>query len=107
MARLFEAKPLIWVKQRLSQKVVGVLGTHSDQNFFLQRKHAALGQQTQSNLLNQVWYIIHLEVWRPLRQVGASQAVHAALPKSLGRKQLGVVGAVNKGEGVGTPAVWF
>ena len=107
MAGLFEAKPLAGVEQRLSQKIVGVLGTHGDQNFFLQRKHAALGQQTQSYLLNQVWYIIHLEVWRPLRQVGASQAVHAALPKSLSRKQLGVVSAVNKGEGVGTPAVWF
>ena len=107
MAGLFEAKPLAGVEQRLSQKIVGVLGTHGDQNFFLQRKHAALGQQTQSNLLNQVWYIIHLEVRRPLRQMRASQAVHAALPESLGGKQLGVVGAVNKGEGVGTPPVWF
>ena len=105
VAGLFQPDALRGVKQGLGQQVIGVLGAHGDQDFFGQGKHAALGQQAQADLLDQLWHVAEFKVGRPVRQVGARQAVHAAFAKGLRRKQLRVVGAVNKGVGVTAPLV--
>ena len=105
VARFLQAHALLRIKQGLGQQVIGVLRAHGDQNLFGQREHAALGQQAQADLLNDLGHIAELKVRRPLRQVRARQTVYAALPKSLGRKKQRVVGAINKGVAVLAPLV--
>ena len=107
VAGLFQAHALGGVKQGLGQQVVGVLGAHGNQDFFRQGKHAALGQQAQADLLDEFGHVAELKVGRPVRQMGARQAVHAAFAKGLRRKQLRVVGAIDKGIGITAPLVGF
>ena len=107
VAGLFQANALGLVKQGFGQQVVGVLGAHGDDDFFWQGKHAALGQQAQADLLNQLGHVAEFKVRRPVRQMGARQAVYAALPKRLRRKQQRIEGAVDKRVGVFAPLVGF
>ena len=83
VARFLQAHALLRIKQSLGQQVVRVLRAHGDQDLFGQREYATFGQQAQADLLNDLGHITQLKVRRPLRQVRARQAVHAAFPKCL------------------------
>ena len=105
MPGFLQPNPLGLVEQRFSQQVIGMLGTHCDQDFLLQRKYTAFGQQAQANLLDQIGHIVDFKIRRPVRQVRARQAVHAALPEGLGREQLRVIGPIHKRVRISTPTV--
>ena len=107
VAGLFQAHALVFIKQAFGQQVIGVLRANGNQYLFGQGKHAALGQEAQADLLNELRHVAELEVGRPVRQVRARQAVYAAFPKRFGRKQLRVVGAIHKGVGIAAPLVRF
>ena len=103
VAGLLEAQALRGVQQRVGQQVEGLLRAHGDQDLFLEREHAAPGQQAQADLLDQVGHVVGLEVRRPVRQLGARQAARAAFPEAFGGKQRGIVHAVDEGVGVLAP----
>ena len=69
VAGFFQAHPGGCVEQALGQQVVGVLRTHRDQDFLGQGEDAALGQQAQSDLLDQVGYVVGFEVGCPVLEL--------------------------------------
>ena len=67
VAGFLQPHALLRIKQGLGQQVIGVLRTDRDQDLFGQREHAALGQEAQADLLDDLGHIAELKVRRPLR----------------------------------------
>ena len=104
VAGLFETDTGAGMEQTFGQQVVGVLRADGDEDLVGQREHAARRQQTQADLLDELRNVVGFEVGRPARLPRARQGAHDALAEVLGREELGVVLAVDKGIGVVAPA---